>query len=108
MKIGDVVTVTDGSWCMHYSGSGELEHIYGIQLNARRWKVLAVDLVGPADRSNDEPDRPNNIMLCEVGCPEKILFVQSRFCVTVGVSRHHATARVTVPADTKELIVTFK
>ncbi len=106
MKIGDIVKITDASWSIFYGGDGCLRNRRDVKdLSARRWKVLATELSGPADHSYSEPDRPNDVMLCEVNHLKNILFTQSFYCIP---EIPPEPTRVTVREGTKELIVTFK
>ncbi len=112
MRVGDIVKVADWSWCMFYGGDGDLRHIASRAFWDRRWRVLALNLDGPAYTDCCPPccppDGPNDLMLCELDHPENVLFTQMKHCVPVGASQYPAPVRVTVPTGTKELVVTFE
>lgn len=107
MKVGDIVTVRDGSYSMCLGGNGRLEHECGNNLRERHWKVLAKDLVLPTD---GEPYggyvKPNDIMLCEQKAPEHLLFTREHFCVvTDRPEPNHET--VVVPKGTESITISF-
>lgn len=102
MKVGDVVKVIDKSYCMF--DDGELRHIDDrVFLCRRRWRVVARELIVPTNDYGNPP-KPNDIMLRDVSRPGNILFTQSRYCVL----QNPEPARFTVPAGTKELVITFE
>lgn len=106
MKINDIVSVHDGSYSLHYRGSGELKPTYGLSpMSSRRWRVLATGVTLPADHFNKE----NDTMLCEENAPEHILFTQARFCTLVkcycALPKLSKQVEITVPLGTKTVIL---
>jgi hypothetical protein len=94
---------------MLYGPAGGLRHIANDAFRHRRWEVLAMNLIGPTYDGIAPPASPNDIMLCEVNYLGNILFTQSCYCVPADSTRTPpGPARVTVPADTNQLIVTFE
>lgn len=113
MKVGDIVSVHDGSYSMFYAGVGSLEHLSGNALRGRQWRVLAANLKAPTGSSSSSTQPPpNDLMLCEQDYPEHILFTWTRACTPIGRAATDAGAKresvaVTVPASAKELLVRF-
>ncbi len=103
MKCGDIVTISDGSYCLCYAGQGELHHIFGNNLLNRRWTVLCRNLRLPSDVEGEW----NDLLLCEVDNPANLLFSRARHCLVVVASDPNAI-HVTVPAGTTKLIVAFE
>lgn len=96
MRVGDIVTIHDGSWHQIYSGNGTLTHRHGLGLErSRKWRVVATgeNLSFPsAPNSPCQPDCHNDTMLCEEGHPEIIVFTASRFCAAVQSLTHRINA----------------
>ncbi len=110
MKLGDIVRVTDSSGCMLYDGNGRFLHSTGLALGDRRWCVRALGMPGGPTSPPvcGEPRAANDTMLYEVDYPENILFTRTAFCAPAGPRRPPPEpARITVPAGTKELVITF-
>ena len=109
MKVGDIVTVTDGSWCLFYSGDGDLYALSGNALRGRKWRVLAKCQGAPTDNPEGCPlDAPNDVVLSEIACPEHLLFSQARFCSPTGDRREPIEPlHIAVPVGTRSLVLTF-
>ena len=111
MKVGDIVTVHDGSYSLYYGGDGEVCHTSGNDLRNRRFRVLLTGVTLPNDdpficynRLHEAP--PNDLMLCEVKAPEHVLFTQSRFCKIVDrLVKATERAEVVIPFGTKTVVI---
>lgn len=112
MKPNDIVRVTDGSWCMYYDGDdGDFRTVGGNELSGRKWRVLAAGIAGPYEGEGIHDGKPNDLMLCEVGHTEIVLFTQSRFCIRDERPRHNAehdgVVSLKIPKGTKTLSLDF-
>lgn len=103
MKIGDIVTITDGSFSIGTS-DGQLKHIHGCEMHGRRYRVLSVGGSFPTHGSYP----PNNTMVVDVKDPTQIVFIQEDQCCAVAPPKGNSTAVIPVPAGTKKVVLIFK
>lgn len=115
MRIGDIVTVRDGSGSLILRPGAELTHEPSIYFPGRQWEVLALGCVLPVcegslqAHNNTVLREVNNTVLREVNAPEHILFTQETFCV---VQKHKADEphnfTVTLPPGVSTAIIHVK
>ena len=99
MKVGDIVTLRDGSYSMTLI-KGVLEYIVGIPRQSRRYRVLGLGGVYPTYNYNThEVTHGNETMLVDVDNLDFILFTQERFCDVV------TPAPAKFPPDQIEIVV---
>lgn len=105
MKIGDIVHVHDGSWCLFYDGAGEVVHYSGTALRGRRFRVLITGATLPAD-NRDDPDITNDTMLCDEEAPEEILFTQAGHCALITrPTKVQDRMELAIPRGTKTVVI---
>lgn len=100
MKVGDIVTLRDGSYNMILNG-GVLEHITRIVHEKRRYQVLGLSGAYPTDNSHSPSGyaESNDTMLVDGNDCDFVLFTQERFCKVV------TPAPVKFPPDQIEIVV---
>jgi hypothetical protein len=71
--------------------------------------VLATDLVAPTDSNLFcGADVPNDLMLCEVGFPEHLLFIHNERCVAESREESAATpTEIIVSRNVESVIIRF-
>ena len=102
LTIGDIVTITDGSWSLSYKGKGQLTHEYVSMSDGRdHWRVIGVDWKLPMENDSHRDDQSlcNDTILVNTNDARHLVFAKAEWCGLV--SRPCPDLIIHIPGGTK-------
>ena len=108
MKTGDTVRVHDVSQSLYRDGAAdepawksEWENV----TSDSRWQVVARNCSLPTDRSLTLDADANDMMLCEVDHPERLLSTKEKFCTVISPEAPPENMTVDIPEGTEHVTI---